>query len=141
MSAPDFEALERQLLKSGVAPVNARRAASELEDHYCDLVESALESGAEAQAASNEARRALGDLADIHAAIAAEDSLKGWAWRWPRVALVVYPVAFVLALPAVPVYAGIRNAPLIGRWLTCLALSGIVTVSMFLFLQLAIMAS
>ena len=127
------------MLESGVLPVHARRAARELEEHYEDLVDAGLAGGKDAFDAHESARAALGDLSDIRVAMAAQDTLKAWAWRWPRLALVVYPVAFVLALPAAPVYAGIRHAPAIGRWLACLLLGGVVTLSMFLFLELAIM--
>jgi hypothetical protein len=139
MPAPDFHALERRLLKRGILPAHARRAVRELEEHYDDLVDEALATGASENAAMSAATDSLGDFGDFQAAMAAQDSLRGWAWRWPRVAQFIYPVAFALALPAVPFYAGIRNAPVIGRWLTCLFMGGFVTAAMFLFLELVIM--
>ena len=53
-------------------------------------------------------------------------------------ALIVYPLACFVALPAVPVIAGVQHASEVGRWLTGLLLGGLVTATMFLVLQLAI---
>ncbi len=138
MPAPDFSEFRSKLLRAGIAPRHARRAVEELEAHYDDIVSDYLGDGlGEAQAHSRAAER-LGDLGAVKAAMESQPALKSWAWRWPRVALVVYPAACLLALPAAPVMAGVRHAPEIARWTACLFLGGVVTVTMILVLGLAV---
>ena len=67
-----------------------------------------------------------------------QPGLKSWAWRYPRVAMLVYPLACVAALPAVPIIAGVRHAPHVIRWAACLFIGAFVTAAMFLLLQLSI---
>ena len=76
--------------------------------------------------------------AGISAAMEAQPALRSWAWHWPRIALLVYPAACLLALPAAPVMAGVRHAHDIMRWTACLLLGGLVTASIILVLGLAI---
>ena len=141
MPAPEFLKLRNDLLRAGIVPQRARRLVEELEGHYDDLVEARIAEGDDRAEAERQAGLRLGDLSVVQAAMAAEPGFQSWAARFPRLALVVYPLAWVLALPAVPVLAGARHAADIGRWLTCLLAGGLVTASMFLFLELAITLS
>jgi hypothetical protein len=138
MRQPDFDALRTSLLRSGVALRNVRRAVAELSDHYDDLVDEAIAAGVDRVDAEERAHRELGDLNRIAAEIAARPELRSWAWHHPRLAVILYPIACVAVLPAVPLIAGISNAPAVGRWLTCALLSGLVTATMMLVLQLLI---
>ena len=138
MPAPEFSRLLSNLLKAGIAPRHARRAVEELEAHYQDIVEASIEEGASPADASLAARRRLGDLSAVQAAMEAQPALRSWAWHWPRLALFVYPAACLLALPAAPVMAGVRHAEDIARWSACLLLGGLVTTSIILFLGLAV---
>ncbi|MDJ0940463.1 MAG: permease prefix domain 1-containing protein [Woeseiaceae bacterium] len=138
MAVPDFPRLGKDLLRAGIAPAHAHRAVAELEDHFADLVEASMADGRSRVDAEQAAMRRLGDLSDVLRAMKQQPELRSWASKWPRVALVVYPLACVAALPAAPVIAGVQHASLLGRWLACLAISGIITAFMMLVLQLSI---
>ena len=138
MAAPDFQRLGKDLLRAGIAPAHASRAVAELEDHYVDLVEAAVVEGRSRVDAEIAATQRLGEMSDILKAMKGRPELRSWAAKWPRLALVVYPLACVAALPAVPVIAGVQHASLLGRWLACLAIGGFITASMMLVLQLSI---
>ncbi len=138
MPRPDYRSLRRALIRSGIAPGHVHRTLTELDDHFDDLVEAALAEGCSRHEAEGRARRKLGKFDDIVVAMNEHPELKSWAWRFPRLALLVYPLACVAALPAVPVIAGVQHAPVLARWAACLLLSGLVTASMFLILVLSI---
>ena len=138
MAAPEFQRLGKDLLRAGIAPSHAHRAVSELEDHFADLVEACMADGRPREDAEQAAMRRLGDLSDVLRAMKQQPELHSWAWKWPRLARVVYPLACVAALPAAPVIAGVQHASLLGRWLACLAISGFITALMMLVLQLSI---
>ena len=80
----------------------------------------------------------LGDLRDLAAAIRSQPELRSWAYRFPHLALLVYPLTCLALLPAVPVMAGIAHAGYLARWAACIFLSGVVTAAIFLFMQLTI---
>ena len=141
MPRPDFDTLRDELLRAGVAPLHARRAVDELDDHFEDLLLDRLEAGVPRDAAEREACRQLGDLAVVAEGMRSNPDLRSWAWRWPKIALLVYPLACAAALPAVPFLgdAGYRDS--VARWMTGMLLAGLFTASMFLVLQLAIVAA
>ncbi len=141
MPAPDFGALEQRLLLAGTAPAVASRMREELEDHYADLVDAGCAEGQSAESARHAAAALLGDLELLVQVAGGRPELKSWAWRWPRLASTVYPVAFVLALPVVPIAAGVAHAPAIFRWAGCALAGALVTAAIFLGLQLAILFS
>ena len=137
----DSRQLRQQLINAGIAPRHVRRTIDELQDHYDDVVEHELEEGADRITACRSALARLGPVDDIVAAVKARPELQSWAFRFPRVAAVLYPLSFVALLPAAPVFIGYANANLVVRWTACLFLSALVTASLFLFLQLAITLS
>jgi len=134
----DFSSLRKQLLRSGIAPRHVRRTIDELEDHYEDLVEQALSDGVSRMEAHSSASERLGQVSDIAMAVQAQPELRSWAFRFPRVAALVYPLTYLALLPAAPVFLGYAYASYVVRWVACLFLSALVTAGMFLFLQLAI---
>lgn len=134
----DRQRLRRQLIGAGIAPRHVRRTIDELQDHFEDVVEQELEEGADRLTACRNALQRLGPIDDIVAAVRARPELQSWAFRFPRLAAVLYPLTFAVLLPAAPVFVGFANANLIVRWMTCLFLSALVTAGLFLFLQLAI---
>jgi hypothetical protein len=138
MPRPDLAQLQKDLLRAGIAPKRVARTVAELDDHFADLVAAGIEEGCDSVTAETQALQVLGDLQEVTAAMNQQPQLKGWAWRWPRLALVVYPLACVAALPAVPVHVGIENASHLARWLACFVLGAFVTALMFLILQLSI---
>jgi len=139
MREPDFNRLARRLLKSGIAPRHAHRAVNEIRDHYDDLVDAAVDDGASSRGARQRAASQLGSTDDLVAAMSARRELKTWAFRFPRAAVVIYPLACLVALPAVPVFAGIANASVIARWSASLLAAGLFTAALLLLLQLSIL--
>lgn len=139
MREPDFRSLAPRLLRNGIAPRHTHRAVNEIRDHYHDLVDAAMDSGLTASEARQLAARDLGSLDDIVTQMKARRELKSWAFRYPRAAVVFYPLACLAALPAMPVYAGIANAPVLARWGASLLVAGLFTLSLLLILQLSIL--
>jgi len=139
MREPDFNALASRLLRSGIAPRHTHRAVNEIRDHYDDLVDAAVDTGTTSREARQLAARDLGSLDDIVSQMNARRELKTWAFRYPRTAILVYPLACLAALPAMPVYAGIANAPLLARWGASLLAAGLFTLALLLVLQLSIL--
>lgn len=135
----DFNRLAQRLLKSGIAPRHAHRAANEIRDHYDDLVDAAVDDGASSQSARQLAARQLGSVDDLVSAMSDRRELKTWAFRYPHAAVVIYPLACLAALPAAPVVAGIANASVIARWSASLLAAGLFTASLLLLLQLSIL--
>ena len=75
---------------------------------------------------------------DFVSEMASHRELKTWSYRYPRLAVVVYPVACLAVLPAVPVVAGIAHRTALMRWGASLLGAGLVTAVMLLVLQLSI---
>ena len=138
MRRPDFTHLEADLLQAGIAPVYVGRIVTELGDHFEDLVDAGIDDGLDQAAAERHAEHTLGDMQSVAIAMKRAPQLRSWAWRWPHLALVVYPLACAVALPAAPLIAGAQNAANVARWLACVMLGGFVTAAMFLILQLSI---
>jgi len=138
MREPDFNTLATQLLKSGITPRHTHRTVNELRDHYDDLVDAAVDDGADSKRARRQAAAALGSMDDFVAEMASHRELKTWAFRYPHLAVVVYPVACLAVLPALPVFAGIAHRSMLIRWSISLLGAGLVTASMLLIMQLSI---
>ena len=137
MPDPDFNALRTALLRRGIAPRHATRVSEEMRDHFEDLVEEFEACGMDDTRSL--AAESLGSQDDIVAATVAHPELRSWAFRYPRAALVFYPLACAAALPAAPVIAGIQNAPLLARWGASLLAAGVFTTALLLLLQLSIL--
>ncbi len=138
MREPDFNALAKRLLKNGIAPRHAHRTVNELRDHYDDLVDAAVDEGANSKAARQRAAAELGSMDDFVAQMSACRELKTWAFRYPHLAVVVYPLACLAVLPAIPVFAGIAHRTTLMRWGISLLGAGLVTALMLLVMQLSI---
>ena len=138
MREPDFNGLATQLLKKGISSRHAHRTVNELRDHYDDLVDAAVDEGANSKTARASAADALGPMDDFITAMASRRELKTWAFRYPHLAVVVYPVACLAVLPAMPVFVGIANRAALVRWGTSLLAAGLVTAVLLLVMQLSI---
>ena len=134
----ELAGLRQELLSSGIAPREVRRTLTELNDHFDDLYEHALADGCDEGDARQSALSELGDFETFAAQMRARPELRSWAFRYPRLALLVYPLTCLAVLPAVPVLVGAAHAEQLGRWALSLLLSGLVTAAMFLVLQLTI---
>jgi hypothetical protein len=139
MREPDFNELATQLINHGIVPRHAHRTVNEIRDHYDDLVDAAVDSGASSQEARLQAAQELGEMDLLVSEMSARRELKTWAFRYPRTAIMVYPLACLAALPAVPVNAGIANASLLARWGASLLAAGLFTAALLLVLQLSIL--
>ena len=126
------------LLERGIAPKYVRRISDELRDHLEDLRCEALASGLSEEEAALQALDRLGDRQIIAAKILRHSEFKSWIYRFPLVARIYLPIAYVLLLPATPVMSGIRNPALVVLWSAALLLGGAITALMFLFMQLSI---
>lgn len=141
MPEPDFRAFERRLLEGGIAAAHARRIADELAAHWQDLCDEAHRAGLGGEEMTTWANGQLGSEGEITAAVFARPELKGWIYRYPNVARVALPVAYLSLLPAVPLVAGVHHAPLLARWGACLMLSALFTGALMLILYLSILAA
>ena len=139
MREPDFRALRTRLLRGGIAPRHVRRTVRELKDHYHDLVDEATEQGMARDEARRVALDRLGNPDDVASGLLACRELRGWAWRYPMLAAVFYPLACLIALPVVPIRAGVERAPVLAKWGASLVFAGAITASMMLVLQLSIL--
>lgn len=133
-----LQEFERQLLRGGVAPSHARRSTLEIDEHLQDLQDDAVEDGMSQSSATTFAQEQMGDLQLIADDIICRVELKTWAYRYPRAASVVLPVAYLALLPTKPLFAGVENAHIIARWGACLMLGAFITAAMFLGMQLSI---
>lgn len=138
MRRRDFAELEARLLQGGIAPRHVQRALAEFEDHYRDLVEEATDTGVPVEDARARAAARLGDVDCLVGGMLSCPELRSWAFRYPRLAVLVYPLACLLALPAMPVIAGVDKAPVLVRWGASFLVAGLFTATMLLVLQLAI---
>lgn len=135
MPERSLEDYEHELQKAGIAPRHVRRTMIELTEHADDLAQEALAAGASDEQARRQAFDALGDPEAIAIAARSQPALLSWAYRYPQLALVVYPLLWIAVSPVI---AGVQYAPRVGRWAACLFLSGLVTAAMILILQLSI---
>ena len=133
-----FAELRRSLLDSGVAPGHVKRMLMELHDHLDDLQQEAIEKGCDPFQAHDRALRQIGDQRLLARKIIERPELRSWAYRHPKVARIYYPIAYVLLLPAAPVFAGVARPSMVARWSAALMLGATVTAAMFLVMQLSI---
>jgi hypothetical protein len=138
MREPDFSSLATALLKSGITPRHAHRTVNELRDHYDDLVDAAVDDGASSKLARRTAANQLGRMDDFVREMAARRELKTWSFRYPHLAIVIYPLACLAVLPAAPVLAGIAHREVLIRWGASLLGAGLITALMMLTMQLSI---
>lgn len=137
----DVDRFRRQLLESGVAPRHVGRVVAELSDHLEDLEIEAMRQGRCREEARADAIERFGDVSIIADHVLSRPEFKCWLYRFPHLARIVLPIAYLLVLPAAPIYAGVAHAPTIGRWCACLIVSGLVTSGMMLMMQIAITLS
>lgn len=139
MPRPNFRQFRTSLLEAGIARKHADRAVIEMRDHYEDIVDAQIAKGLSRRAAEKVAMRDIGDLEGIAQAMSEYPELRCWALRFPRVAIVVYPLTCLVLLPVAPVFAGVAHAPQVARWSMSLFLGALVTAMMFLVMQLSIL--
>jgi len=141
MPRPHFDRLRDHLLQSGVASRHVIRFVSELSDHHEDLEDEAMQYGLCPESASTQASDRIGSDRVLAAGMLNRPELKCWFHRYPRLASLLLPVAYVAILPLAPVFAGITNATAIVRWCACLMLSAVITAAMLLVMHFSIALS
>lgn len=138
MPNPNFEQLSARLLEAGIAPRRARRIGEELEDHYRELCADYCAGGHALEAAERLAARQLGPPEAIVASVASRPELRLWCYRYPTLGRVALPIAYVLALPAVPLAAGSAYMSAVARWGAIMTVSALITAGTFFVMQLSI---
>lgn len=138
MPEQSFDELRSYLLSSGIAPRHVKRTIAELHDHLEDLENEARSNGIAPIEALAYAETRIGEHKLIARHVLAKTELKIWIYRYPRIARLYLPVAYLLLLPTAPVFAGVENASAIARWSTSLIVSAAVTAAMLLLMQIAI---
>ena len=141
MPEHSFDGLRNYLLKSGIAPRHVKRTIAELNDHFDDLQLEAVSSGLSPTDTLAFAETRIGEHKLIARNMLARTELKLWVYRYPRIARLYLPVAYLLLLPAAPVFASAENVSAIARWGTSLMVSAAVTAAMLLLMQIAITLS
>lgn len=134
----DPSAFAAGLRRRGIAPPVADRLAVEMADHLDDLVDERVAAGESETVARRQAMARLGELDVVAASCSAYPELQAWWKRYPRLAVCVYPLMYVAALPAAPVVAGFAHRALLARWTACLFASGVVTSTLFWVLTLVV---
>jgi hypothetical protein len=135
----DLPRFEKRLVRAGVAPRHVCRASAEIRDHIADLLDEAELDGLTGEQAERFTEDRLGDIETVTAAMAARTELKTWSYRYPQLARVCLPLAYVMLLPTAPIFAGVSHAPQIARWGIAMMMGAAVTAIMFLALQISIM--
>lgn len=138
MPRPDFEWMRNEMLRKGVSARVVARTVAELDEHYSDLESEGLRSGMTSAEAGHFAARQLGQPEALVAQVSQRTELHGWMYRYPRMARVLLPVAWIVLQPVRPVLAGVEHFSSIVRWSACLLLSALVTASMMLVMQLSL---
>ena len=138
MPRPDFEWMRNEMLRNGVAARVVSRTVAELDEHFIDLEAEARQSGMTATDASAFAAHQLGDPRTLVEQVSRRSELRSWIYRYPGLARVILPVAWIVLLPATPVFVGVAHATSILRWTACLLLSALVTAAMMLIMQLSL---
>jgi len=138
MPEQSFDELRSYLLNSGIALRHVKRTITELHDHLEDLENEARSDGIAPIEALAYAKMRIGEHKLIARHVLAKTELKIWIYRYPRIARLYLPVAYLLLLPTAPVFAGVENASAIARWSTSLIVSAAVTAAMLLLMQIAI---
>jgi len=134
-------AIRKELERECIAPEYIDRTLDELRMHFEDVRDELAGAGRSSSAAERDALARLGHGHTVALAASAYPGLKAWWKRYPHLAAVVYPLACLAVLPAVPVLAGRQHAPLLGRWILSAAASGVVTAALFLFLGFSLTLS
>jgi hypothetical protein len=139
MARQDLDILRGRLLHAGIAPRFVARAVAELGDHFEDIESEAAGNGVARETAATLAAERLGTIEVIAQQYLGRPEMRSWFYRYPQLARVVFPVAYALLLPALPICAGIRHTSAMGKWLASLLLGGLVTMAMLLMMQISIM--
>lgn len=110
---PDFFDLSRNLLKGGIAPKYVKRTIIELQDHYTDLREAALNEGLSELEAESQARSSLGKEEDLLAEVLSKGELLSWTSRRPWIFYGLAPAVASFVLTVLFIFISVTPAGLV----------------------------
>ncbi len=139
MPSANLDILRDRLLQAGIAPRYVTRAVAELGDHLEDVETEASGHGDTEETAAAHAVERIGTIEAIAQQYVNKPEMRCWSYRYPRLALVLLPMACVLMLPAGPINESIKYAPIIGRWCASLLFGGLVTIALLLLMQMSVL--
>jgi hypothetical protein len=117
MANDRFDHLHEALLRAGVAPRHARRALTELEEHFRQLVDDGRSRGESVEQAESAAHRLLGADQSIIERFAAQPELRAWACRRPGLVFAAMPPLLFVAIIAATIVAVSAGADWAGGYL------------------------
>jgi len=100
-----FNELREELLRVGVAARHVRRAVSEIQSHFQQLIDEERGRGASDHDARIEAHRRLGANLVLVQRYAARPELLAWSHRWPAIWFLLLPLITYLAVSAAALMA------------------------------------
>ena len=112
-----FILLRERLLRAGIAAAHANRAAPELQSHFQQLVDAALNRGASLDEARIEAHVLLGPDEDIVQRFVSQPELRSWASRRAGLLFTLFPFLCFIALSLLPAIIGWAFSAPLGAYL------------------------
>jgi hypothetical protein len=98
MNTPEsLNGLHAKFIRLGLPAEYAQRAASEIADHYCDLMTELEATGMSAAQATTEAECRLGDEHLLVKKTVREYQRRYWCARWPLVTFFIAPIPAMIA--------------------------------------------
>ena len=134
ISSSYFSTIQRQLQNSGVSVKYINRTIDELSDHLQDIRDENKGQPVTFQQAVDR----LGEPRIIVQQLASRTELRSWIYRYPRLARIYLPIAWVLLLPVAPIFAGVANPSFTLRWSAALLFSALVTATLLRIMELSI---
>ncbi len=99
MNTPEsLNGLHAKLIRRGLPAEYAQRAASEIADHYCDLMTELEATGMSAAQAATEAECRLGGERTLVKKMVREYQRRYWCARWPLITFLIAPIPTMIAV-------------------------------------------
>lgn len=141
MPRSGFERLTARLCDVGYSPRAAESLATQLSEHFQDLVDDLRAAGYDEREAQLIAQREMGSVETVVGCAREYHRRDHWAYRYPLFSRVMLPIA-VAALPEFDgPFAPTQTAASLLRWGAILLASATITAAMLLAMQLAITMS
>lgn len=132
-----FISLRERLLRAGIAPAHANRAAAELQSHFQQLVDAALASGASLDEAGVEAHALLGSDQDIVHRFVSQPELRSWVSGRAGLIFSLFPFLCFIAVSLLLLGVGWALSTPLGTYLHTVQLAPVVARRINMGAQLA----
>jgi hypothetical protein len=132
---PQFAELQRLLRQAGIIDATTQRLLEELQDHFRDLRDAAIETGTDPLRACEMAQRSIGAPADIAAVAVQYRELLTLSQRYPYIAGLAHGIASAVCAPVLPVHYCAERRDSIARWGASVGLAGMITAALLLSLH------